>query len=181
MLLMQTSSSSRHPVVWMPQCSRYLLARNFAVKLTAKLGLWPGHPQLAPFFHWALVLEGRFSAHSICTVKHRSCSDPSSVPVSRQWAGFFGEGGYRSFLRYIPEQAGDWHQHIKRSVMWMFICNIKVPCSRDELDFHHKSFTSRLSSPAYRVCIHKQKMWWIGFIYVVLVWAFPLPPTGHCL
>lgn len=89
LLLMQTSSSSRQPVVWMPQCSRYLLAWAFAVKFMAELGLWHRHPQLAALLHWAPVQEGR---HPLCGVKHGSCSEPFRVPVNRQWRVFWRKG-----------------------------------------------------------------------------------------
>lgn len=176
LLLMQTSSSSRQPVVWTPQGSRYLLAWASAVKFTAKLGLWPGHPQLGPFLHWAPVQEERRSAHHLRSVKRGSLS----VCWATDSEGFLGGRGYYSFLMRIPVQAGDLHQHIKWSVMWMFI-RLKSLRSWDGIDFHCKSSTNDLSSPASRVCIQKHKMWWIGFIYVVLVWAFPLSQLGHCL
>lgn len=178
LLLMQTSSSSRQAVVWMPQCSRHLLARPFAPKLVAELGLWPWCPGLPPFLHLGPGAGGE-TEHIPFVASNVGAAQSLSECQRAASEGYPGGRGYHSLLRCIPVLAGDWHQYVK-CVKWMLIYKIRIP--RDSwggTGFDRKSFTGSLSSFASRVCIQKRKMWWIRARWCCFELS-PSPLMCHC-
>lgn len=131
---------------------------------------WAPLPKLPPSFagFWCRRDTPSLSLSSLwCQTQELLSAGPQIVRV---W-GFFGRRVYHSFVRCIPVQAGDWHQPIKWSVIWMFICKIKVP---QFLRYDQKSFSS-VPWPAFRntECNEQGSL--------MLFWSFPLPQTDHCL